>query len=148
MSSITQSHQISASPLLVGFHLLVHGGALLAVMLSSLAHFASALIAVVIALSAYFNVRDQALRRSASAIIAIRLDENGHCQLWQRNKVCLQGLKLTGGCNVLWVLCMNLRSPRGKTYHLNIAEDAMPSEALRSLRMRFEHALVHGDAPQ
>ena len=148
MSSITQSHHISVSPLLVGFHLLVHGGALLAVMLSSLPHFASGLIALAIALSAYINLRSQALRCSASAIVAVRLDENGDCQLWQRNKVCLEGLKLTGGCNALWVLCMNLRSPRGKMYHLNIAEDSMPSEALRSLRMRFEHALVHGDAPQ
>ncbi len=101
-----------------------------------------------IVLSAYINLRDQSLRFGRSAIVAVGLDENGNCQLWQRDKACLKGLKLTGGCNLLWVLCVNLRNPQGKTYHLNIAEDAMPDEALRSLRMRFEHALAHGDTPQ
>ena len=148
MSSFTRKLHLSASPLLAGFHTLIHAGALVSLLYSSIAPLALVLMALVVLLSAYINLRDQALRCTSSAIVALRLDEYGHCRLWQRDQVCIEGLRLTGGCNASLALCLSLRDAFGKTYHLNIARDAVPGDDLRSLRMRFEHALVHGNAPQ
>ena len=142
MSSATSTLQISASPLLIGFYTGIHAGALGCLMFSSLVPAVSGLIALVVCLSACINIRGQALRCTSRAIVALSMDEKGHCRLWQRNQVCIEDLQLTGGANVSLGLCLNLRNSLGRTRHLNIARDAMSREALRSPRMRFEHALA------
>lgn len=142
---MTSKHPISSSPLLVGFYALVHAGALVSLLLSSLPPVAGTLIILAVLLSAWVHIREQALRCTPGAVIAFAMDEKGHCRLWQRNQVYIEDLQLTGGANTSLGLCLNLRSSRGRARYLNIARDAMPGEALRSLRMRFEHALAHGD---
>jgi len=144
MSSATSILNISASPLLTGFYTVAHAGALVSLMFSSLAPAASTLLALVVLLSAFVNIRSQALRCTCKAIVALEMNEKGHCRLWRRDQVCIEDLQLTGGANVSLGLCLSFRNTLGHTWHLNIARDAMHSEALRSLRMRFEHALAHG----
>jgi len=144
MSSATRTLHISASPLLAGFYTIAHAGALASLAFSSLALTVSGLIAVAVFLSAYGTIRDQALRCRRGSIVAINMDEKGHCRLWRRDQVCIEDLQLTGGANAALGLCLSFRTRLGRSYHLNIARDAMASEALRRLRMRFEHALAHG----
>ncbi len=148
MSSATRTLQISASPILSGLYTVIHAGALACLLISTVTPVAACLLAVAVLLSAWVHLGEQGLLIAGAAIVAINMDEHGCFRLWQRNRVCIEGLQLKGGANTALVLCLTLAGARGKTHYLNIARDAMHEDELRSLRMRFEYALAHGNSSQ
>jgi len=144
MPSATHRLNIATSPLLAGLILVAHGGALACLAASTLAPSAAGLVALGVLVSAWGQLRAEALRNTLRAIVSVSLDETGRGRVWLGNQDCHEDLQLTGGANTALVLCLDLRDMYGHRYRVNIARDAMDEESLRALRMRFEHALVHG----
>ncbi len=145
MSATTVKLNLCSSAMLGWFYLLIHAGALICLHFTALDTWARLIMAFGTVLSAWALINEHAWRRSPSAFVALQMDENGRCQLWQRNGVCRKDWQLTGGANFHLALCLNLRGPKAEIRHLILARDALTDEALRSVRMRFEHALIHGN---